>query len=236
MCCVSIRTLSISDVRYQVGDRLGELLALFSLLPIFIVAQLVALLFVRRDWQTLVVLVGIFINVIINKVIKDTLQYPRPIMNSGCSGDEDSSRASIAMFEEGSYEEFGMPSNHSQFIGYVACFVILFLTFKVKASKFEKVLLSLISILFAGTVAYSRTYLGYHTSDQVIIGLLIGIIFGIVWYVLYIYYFEGLGKRIVKTRWAKLLLIRETSSVSNVALFEYQQYMLSTSMKKISPE
>jgi dolichyldiphosphatase len=228
MECIKSKTLSISDVRFEVGDKVGELLALFSLLPIFIVAQLTALIFVRRDWQTFLVLAGIIVNVVLNKIIKDTLQHPRPIIDGSCAGIGET----ITMFEEGSFEEFGMPSNHSQFMGFVSTYVILFLLFRVKAPRFEKLLLITISASCASLVAYSRIYLKYHSTDQVAVGLIVGMCFGVAWFILYICYFESLGKAFVKSKFAKFFLIRETSHIPNVALFEYNAIQSDGDSKK----
>lgn len=219
MDCPALKTFGLTYVRYAAGDHLGLLLSVVTLLPIFIPAQLVALLLVRRDWETLVFFVGIIVNVAFNGALKHAIREPRP--SSACSAGIDSS------FEAGSHEEFGMPSNHAQFMGFVAMFSTLYLVARVKASTLELTIIALASWIAAGLCSYSRVYLGYHTLIQVVVGTGMGALVGAAWFALYVYQLEPLGRQLVNTNsFFQLLLIREHSAVGNVLKAEYDALRL----------
>jgi dolichyldiphosphatase len=218
MNCPALKPFGLTYVRYAAGDHIGLLLSVVTLLPILIPAQLGALLLVRRDWETLVFFVGIIGNVAINGVLKHAIREPRPF--SACSASIDSS------FGVGSHEEFGMPSNHAQFMGFVAMFMTLYLGTRVKAPTFELIGIALASWFAAGLCSYSRVYLGYHTPIQVVAGTGAGALAGAAWFALYIYKLAPLGRQLVNTDLFRRLLIREHSTVGNVLKAEYNSLRL----------
>ena len=78
-------------------------------------------------------------------------------------------------------ESYGMPSGHSQNIGFISIYLILN-TLNQNYKKEKKLLIvsSLIILIFA--IMYSRIYLNCHTYPQVIIGVIIGLLFGYIYY------------------------------------------------------
>ena len=75
---------------------------------------------------------------------------------------------------------FGMPSGHSQCAWIFSSYFIYQLLHNKKTSKYMKAIQSLILIVFAGLMSYSRVYVeGCHTIQQVIVGAILGIIIGI---------------------------------------------------------
>jgi len=97
---------------------------------------------------------------------------------------------------------FGMPSGHSQLTWMVAAYLICYLyaerdTLIEKTNKWKhhsravSIVFSVIIVLFAINVSYSRVYVEYcHTIQQVVIGGLLGVIMGIGVYVVQKKYIE----------------------------------------------
>jgi dolichyldiphosphatase len=137
------------------------------------------LILFRRDWGSIYTLFGQMINLIINKILKKTIEQPRPDTNNEMS-------------------DSGMPSNHAQFIGYCCAFHIIQVL--INSNKYisaqYRILYSILLIFVALGVCLSRIYLEYHTFDQVVVGLFVGIIFGIIWAVIDIIYGTYIGTTI----------------------------------------
>jgi membrane-associated phospholipid phosphatase len=117
--------------------------------------------------------VGIFINTIINLILKVTLQQPRP--------SEDPKIFNLAL-KKGKYfflnnnvplDIFGMPSGHAQSCIFSTTFIVL--TTKKYISFIIYTLLSLITI-------YQRVKYNYHTIFQVIVGSVVGFLLGYLFY------------------------------------------------------
>ena len=97
---------------------------------------------------------------------------------------------------------FGMPSGHSQLTWMVAAYIICHLyverdtllenTKKWKSrSRTMSIVFSIVVVLFAIAVSYSRVYVEYcHTMQQVVIGGLLGVVMGIGVYVVQKKYIE----------------------------------------------
>jgi len=76
---------------------------------------------------------------------------------------------------------YGMPSSHSQFVAFFSLSLTLFLLFRhvpkkatpshTPLSMVTRVILSACALATAGLVAWSRTYLNYHTPKQVLVGV-----------------------------------------------------------------
>jgi len=212
--CAAVKAFDLTTVYYATGDSLGKIMALASLSPVFIVAQVVALLAVRRDWQTIVFFVGLLANVALNHVLKNAVQEARP--QTTCLVSD--------AFDPGSFEEFGMPSNHAQFAGFVATFTTLFLWKYVDAPLIERAGIVCAAWTATGLCSYSRVYLGYHSAPQVAVGMGVGSAAAVIWFGLYVAFLRDLGRHLVKTGLFRSLLVRETSSVKNVLKAEYAAF------------
>ena len=160
------RALHWTFVVYDSGDRLGKLLALTTLAPIFVIVALVAVSLACREVHVILMLVALLWNDGLNAAIKTVIRQPRP------------QTALIA--SEGTLE-FGMPSAHSQFMAFFAVYLIILF----RARKWTLLVSHETLILLAGTVLTaactiaSRAYLGYHTVEQVVVGTLVGIVHAI---------------------------------------------------------
>lgn len=89
---------------------------------------------------------------------------------------------------------YGMPSSHAQFVAYFSVSLTLFLLLRhappPKSTKSHtplslpvRIALSMLALGNAALVAWSRTYLKYHTPKQVLIGCVAGAVSGIGWFV-----------------------------------------------------
>jgi len=93
-------------------DKLGKFFAIYSLLPLVIVVVFITVFVCRRDLHTLTYGCGVILNYLANYGLKQYLAEPRP-----------KSRAV-------QFEEYGMPSSHSQFMWFVSVYMVLFIIFR----------------------------------------------------------------------------------------------------------
>lgn len=136
---VENEVFELTYVVYQRGDSLGQILALFTLSPIFITVMFVTLCIFRRDVETVLAFVGQLLGVLTAVVAKKIINQPRP--------------------EGAQLTDSGMPSNHAQFIWYFAVFYAI--TFCQKRSRqvlpFSYCCLYVFYLMIlAVTVSYSR--------------------------------------------------------------------------------
>ena len=113
--------------------------------------------------------VGIFINAILNLIIKGIIQEPRP------SEDLKTFELSLKngrrfLFKDGiPHDIFGMPSGHTQSSLFSSVFIFLSLR-KVNIFGFY--------LLISFIVMAQRVAFEYHTIPQVIVGAIVGMLFG----------------------------------------------------------
>ncbi|GAB0087825.1 Dolichyldiphosphatase [Sergentomyia squamirostris] len=100
--------ITLTLVEYPKGDLIGEVLAWTSLAPMAILAGFISLILFRRDLHTISFFLGILQNEFFNKILKHTIQEPRPVLRAN------------------PYTEYGMPSSHSQFMCFFSTYVLLF--------------------------------------------------------------------------------------------------------------
>ena len=96
------RTFTLTHVDYPDGDLFAKVMAVLSLTPLVIVVIHLTVFACKRDLHTLAYGVGTIANGLLNYVLKHTIKEPRPV--SGINV-----RDSTKLFEE-----YGMPSSHSQ--------------------------------------------------------------------------------------------------------------------------
>ena len=103
---------------------------------------------------------------------------------------------------------------------------------RIHASNKVKVALSVICCGLAVTVAYSRIYLGYHTSQQVTHGFAYGVGFGCVWHIFVRLALSPSFNRLTRSRVGRLLLIRDSGPVEGVWEKEYELSLMATSLSR----
>jgi dolichyldiphosphatase len=87
---------------------------------------------------------------------------------------------------------YGMPSSHAQFVAFFSISLTLFLLFRhvpkkatpshTPLSLIARIALSGVALGNAALVAWSRTYLSYHTPKQVLVGCLAGALSAVSWF------------------------------------------------------
>lgn len=166
-------------VVYEYGDIVGYVLGLITLIPIFVLVSYATRIFCQRDFHAVFMLAGQIASLIVNKVLKVVINESRP--------------------PDTGLLDSGMPSNHSQFIGFFCAYAVSHLITsngRKYWSNFERSC-CLIGLVVGGTlVCFSRIYLKYHTTPQVIVGAFVGVVTGISWQTLYNYYGQELGDKI----------------------------------------
>lgn len=209
------RSFSLTHVQYPEGDRLGQLLAFISLTPLVIIVCLFTLIAFRRDLHTITFTVGVGLNEVCNYILKHIIQEARPLRR-----------------EERMLVEYGMPSSHSQLMWFVATYLLFFITFRLhhasnNNSIFESVwrhVMILWGYVVAAVVAWSRVYLEYHTTSQVLAGAALGSLLACGWFALTQFIFTPLFPFICSLRISEFLMLRDTTLIPNVMWFEYTCY------------
>lgn len=151
------------------------------------------------------------LNELLNKLLKYTIREPRPVSR------------------DHAYTEYGMPSNHSQFMSFFATYVLLFVFIRLPPfnqnaflERFWRLLLISGTWLVSLLVCYSRVYLQYHSWAQVLVGILIGLGTGALWFAFTQLCLSPLVfPRVVGWRVSELLLLRDTTLIPNLLWFEY---------------
>ncbi|GFV62619.1 dolichyldiphosphatase 1 [Trichonephila clavipes] len=207
-------SLAISHVEHQTGDLLGKLLALTSLCPLALVIAFVTLILFRRDLHTITFFCGTVLNEGINWILKHTIKELRP-----CHG------------REFLFSEYGMPSNHAQFMWFFATYMAFFLLIRLHHGNSTyplenawKYIATILIVCLAAVVTYSRVYLQYHTWNQVLCGSVLGIFLACIWFLITQFTFTPLFPIIAAWPISEFLMLRDTTLIPNVMWFEYTSH------------
>jgi len=198
--------LRMLHMEYPEGDKIGHVLAWFSMTPFFIFAGMVTLILFRRDLHTIAFTLGQLVNEVFNLILKRIIKEPRPAVQH-----------TVHLVQH------GMPSSHAQFIWFFSAYFVFFVIFRVveNSHKWWKPAMSCAAIALATVVTYSRVYLGYHTNAQVMWGSGIGVVCALVWFVFLQRVLTPLFPSIVASPIAEFFLIRDTTLIPNLLVFEY---------------
>ncbi|VVC91881.1 unnamed protein product [Leptidea sinapis] len=149
------------------------------------------------EWQPLALTLvmypkGTLINELINIILKHTICENRPLVRSNL------------------YNEYGMPSSHSQFMWFFSFYVLYFFIFRLHHLNNNNIISALWRVIIVSScfmmaliVSIGRVYLEYHTRRQVVVGAIVGIVTATVWKI------------------SEMLMIRDTTLIPNVLWFEY---------------
>ncbi|SCU83311.1 LADA_0C10704g1_1 [Lachancea dasiensis] len=154
-------------ILYNPSDPISYVLVYFSLLPIGILIFYFSWFVSSRELEAVVIAGGQVVNELLNNVLKNIIKEPRPVVLS-------------SEFQANSIRsEYGMPSAHSQFMGFFLIYWSLTLVLKWEGiGKIRKFFTVAIMSAVAAMVAFSRVYLGYHSLAQVSVGLALGGLLG----------------------------------------------------------
>ncbi|KAA3677319.1 dolichyldiphosphatase [Paragonimus westermani] len=201
-------SLNFFNVMYPKGDIIGKVLAYFSTTPIIIVVGLITLTVFRRDLHTIFLLLGVILNELLNTVMKKTLRQSRPIATHNSK-----------------LSSYGMPSSHAQFVGFFCLYSVFFIRFRRLSEKFcrpkIRLLLYIASVVTGALTCYSRLYLLYHTTEQIVIGLVMGLFLALGWFPLVHSVLTPLFPRICNLFIGRVLMLQDFTRIPNVFLFEY---------------
>ncbi|PWN36057.1 uncharacterized protein FA14DRAFT_112716, partial [Meira miltonrushii] len=173
-------SLALTHVQYHPDDPLAYPLSLITLSPPFLVVVYIVICLIRRDLTILFGFAGQLACEGFNLILKRIFKQGRPTDFLGTG--------------------YGMPSSHSQFVGYFMMFWCAhFIRFRPGMSRRKRTqsapsLIDLIRslehaalvtfIIFGSLMtAYSRYHLSYHTPLQIIVGLSLGMASGLAWYI-----------------------------------------------------
>ena len=161
------KVLSLTHVEYQENAPLGKVFAIFSLLPLAIVIVFITAFFFRRDLHTFTFGVGVIINYAANLALKQYFAEPRPKVRYKFDTSCFRNVLLSQFFRSVQFEEYGMPSSHSQFMWFCSSYMVLFTVFRLTNTFLWKSLCVLVCLGVSSLMAYSRVYLQYHTVSQV---------------------------------------------------------------------
>ncbi|EFJ52873.1 hypothetical protein VOLCADRAFT_86283 [Volvox carteri f. nagariensis] len=156
-----------SCVFYEKGDALGKVLAYAALLPYVLILHHASQFYGRRLVQEGVIVAGFVMNEGIARGLKHGLRHPRPA--------DTCAKLDLC-------DSFGMPSSHTQCIAFAFMLHFLLCMRSVGGKSLGTRLIEaceVVGLAFACLLtASSRVYLGYHTTDQVVVGGLLGLVIG----------------------------------------------------------
>ncbi|RHZ72437.1 hypothetical protein Glove_242g141 [Diversispora epigaea] len=197
---------SLTFVEYNPSDPISFMFAFITLSPLALIVSYVSIIFARREIATINMFIGQVICEVVSFGLKRWIKEKRPNDKIG----------------------YGMPSSHAQFVSYFSIFAILYLFTRITFRDISlKYLISLILIGFMIIVSYSRIYLNYHTSKQIIVGNIAGILFAIGWFILIENILRPLGvfDLIVNSEIAKYFYLRDSSNNENIIRIEYTNWV-----------
>jgi len=202
------KAFSLTLVTYPTNDGVvPKLFALLSLLPIFIVVTMTASTFLYKDVIAMYMLVGSIISSVIVDILKCIIKEPRPFRyDEDIEGEEKDcgdygmpSNHSTFVFFCWSFivlyilrrggkslisQKLIQPDNtNTTYMNQQSSSSFELLT--TLWYHLHNVVAIFGSSYLAIGCAYSRIYLGYHTTKQVFVGSSLGIVLGVLWYNIY---------------------------------------------------
>ncbi|ODQ49882.1 PAP2-domain-containing protein [Saitoella complicata NRRL Y-17804] len=162
-------SLSLTHVSYDASSPYSLPLAYLTLTPLLLLIIYSTLFLSTRQFLILVALAGQLVNEAINYVLKKLLKEARPVLPG---------------LDEAVGKGYGMPSSHSQFMGFWAGVVVVVLYGKLghRYTAPQRIALSVAAVTLSTLVCVSRVVLGYHSIKQVVVGNSLGYVLASVWW------------------------------------------------------
>ncbi|KND93626.1 putative dolichyldiphosphatase [Tolypocladium ophioglossoides CBS 100239] len=171
-----LASLSLTHVYYDPDDPISLLCAYLALLPQALFVVYATVIFSTREAEIALAFAGQLACEALNFALKRLIKEERPRRIHG--------------------KGYGMPSSHAQFVAFWSLSLALFLLVRHRPraagsaekhhrpwSLAERVAVSLAGAAVATATAWSRTYLDYHTTRQVLVGSAAGIVSAVGWFV-----------------------------------------------------
>lgn len=178
-------------ILYDKNDIVGMICCILALTPMLLLQSYLTWLIMQRDLESVIFTIGQLSNELVNQVLKRVIKQERPLYNDAIplifNG--------VNTYDGGVQEKninslrvsYGMPSAHSQFMGFFICYLVLNMWFRwthrYKIRRVDKMVYCVSGWLLSISVCFSRWYLEYHNWDQIIIGYQIGIMIGAIYYI-----------------------------------------------------
>ncbi|CEP63669.1 dolichyldiphosphatase LALA0_S08e07888g [Lachancea lanzarotensis] len=197
-------------ILYDPSDPLAYVLVYFSLLPIGILIFYFSWFLATRELEAVIIAGGQLINEILNNILKNIIKEQRPA-SFGNSFQKDTLRSA-----------YGMPSAHSQFMGFFLAYWSLKLVLHWEGiGSVRKTLSILAAVLTTAMVALSRIYLGYHSVAQVSVGIALGGFLGSSYYLAVgIVRYLGIVDWLMSWRIVQRLWVKDSFNFSSLSLKE----------------
>lgn len=159
-------------VLYDPNDPISFISVYFSLLPIGILIFYLSWFIITREIEPVIIASGQVVNDLINNIVKKLVKEERPFIIEG--------------FQQGGIRSgYGMPSAHSQFMGFFATYLMLRVWLQWKGLTNERKIISTVLLYgVAGCVVFSRVYLYYHSLKQVLVGICLGSFIGACYFII----------------------------------------------------
>ncbi|KAL3646748.1 hypothetical protein CASFOL_009292 [Castilleja foliolosa] len=205
---LALKAVTLTHVRYRIGDQLGHLLAWISLVPIFIsLGGFFSHFIFRRELQGMFFAFGLLISQFVNEIIKTSVQQARP--------------ETCALLEM--CDSHGWPSSHSQYMFFFAVYLTLLTHYRIGALfRYQMWIVRLVVWPLAVLTMYSRVYLGYHTVAQVFAGAALGVVLGGAWFWVVNNLLWCRFQAIEESAFGRFFYVKDTSHLPNVLKFEYE--------------
>jgi dolichyldiphosphatase len=194
-----------------------------SMFPILWLFVLLGIILALRDLTTIMFLLGLVLNEGVNYALKKIIQEERP---------------PLLFTERERHVGFGMPSSHSQYMGFFCTFIfsMVFLHWEFKRRVQRNSFIIILTVILAFLVVTSRVYLGYHTILQVSVGFTVGLMNGYIWSnVVYSKWVRGAIDSLPLVSLKQWFLIRDFSDIKDVdiLLYEYTEKVTKDQRKKL---
>ncbi|RLN46051.1 hypothetical protein BBJ29_003383 [Phytophthora kernoviae] len=197
------QAFELTWVVYDPTDPLGVILALFTLSPIFIMIMYATLVTSQRDLDTISMFTGQMVTVVLNKVLKKVINQPRP--------------------EGAPMSGSGMPSAHSQFIAFFAAYVVAYTWKRLNSRRRLEQWFTIVSVLVVAVLTcYSRIHLGYHSTEQVVVGVVFGVLTGFTWHAAVSSVAPWLFPLLAKSRLAQFFYVRDISHIPDLVIYQLE--------------
>ncbi|KAG2760596.1 hypothetical protein PC129_g4238 [Phytophthora cactorum] len=199
----SVQEFELTWVVYDPKDPFGAILAICTLSPIFLVIVYLTVVASQRDLDSISMLVGQLVSVVSNKVLKKLINQPRP---------------------EGAYMSGpGMPSAHSQFMGFFAAYMVIYTWKRLNSRRRLEQWFTIFGVIMSAVLTcYSRIHLNYHSIDQVVVGAAVGVLTGVVWYALVAAASPWLFPLVAESRIAKFFYVRDISHIPDLTVYQHE--------------
>ncbi|AQZ13078.1 CAX4 (YGR036C) [Zygosaccharomyces parabailii] len=195
-------------ILYDRTDPVSFASAYFSLLPMGILIFELSWFITTRELEACIMAAGQVANELFNNIVKDIVKQPRPY-SFGDSFQQDTMRSC-----------YGMPSAHSQFMGFFCTYTSLRFCYRWKGLTRRKRLLGIAFVSFlAFCVCFSRVYLHYHSLQQVLVGAVLGSATASTYYVLVAILREmGIIDWLLTWRLCDILYVKDSCNLAPLTL------------------